>query len=76
LVCLYFLLRCERRPLGGLVIYATIAGLVTFATWPYLWEAPLGNFIKVIQHMSDNPKAPPVLFNGVITSAGICRSCC
>ena len=38
-------------------------------TWPYLWESPLGNFIKVIQHMSANPKAPPVLFNGVVTSA-------
>jgi hypothetical protein len=66
---LYFLFRHERRPWAGLVIYGAIASLVTYATWPYLWEAPLGNFIKVIQHMSYNPKAPPVLFNGVITSA-------
>ena len=52
-----------------------------YVTWPYLWESPLGNFIKVIQHMASNPKAPPVLFNGVIISPislpiFICRSCC
>jgi len=69
LVVLYFLLRHERLPLAGLAPYALIAGLVTYLTWPYLWESPLGNFIQVIQHMSNNPKAPPVLFNGVITSA-------
>lgn len=69
LIVLYFLLRPEPRPLAGLVPYALAAGLTVFATWPYLWEAPLGNFIKVIQHMANNPLAPPVLFNGVITSA-------
>jgi hypothetical protein len=69
LVALYFLLRHERLPLAALALYGLIAGLVTFITWPYLWESPLGNFIKVIQHMSANPKAPPVLFNGSITAA-------
>jgi hypothetical protein len=69
LVALYFLLRHERLPLAGLVLYALVAGVVTYLTWPYLWEAPLGNFIQVIRHMANNPLAPPVLFNGVITSA-------
>jgi hypothetical protein len=69
LVALYFLFRHERRSWFGLVIYSITAILVTYATWPYLWEAPLGNFMKVIQHMADNPMAPPVLFNGMVTSA-------
>jgi hypothetical protein len=69
LVALYFLFRRARLPLAGLALYALIAGLVTYISWPYLWTSPLGNFFKVIQHMSANPKAPPVLFNGVVTSA-------
>ena len=66
LVGLYFLLRAERRPLAGLLVYALVGGLAGLATWPYLWEAPLGRFIEVFRHMSSNPQSLPVLFNGTV----------
>ena len=66
LVALSFFLYAGRRPWAGLLVYALVGGLVCLASWPYLWEAPLGRFIEVLRHMSDNPHPIPVLFNGVI----------
>jgi hypothetical protein len=79
LVILYFLLKTEPRPLAGLVPYAVVAGLTLFATWPYLWEAPLRNFIQVLQHMATT--LARWFFSMRITSSKtrlscICRSCC
>ena len=66
LVALSFCLYSGRRPWVGLLVYVLTAGLVSLATWPYLWEAPLSRFIEVVRHMSDNPHTLPVLFNGII----------
>jgi hypothetical protein len=63
-VLAYFLLRGGRRPLGALVVYAGIAVLTMFLTWPYLWVDPLGNFWQVLRHMSSNPLTVLVLFGG------------
>ena len=52
------------------VLYAVVAILVMFATWPYLWGAPVGNFIEVLRFMSDNPTELPVLYRGEIFPAG------
>jgi hypothetical protein len=41
-----------------------------FATWPFLWEDPLRNFIGVFRFMSDNPTQLSVLFGGEIYRAG------
>lgn len=61
---LYFLLRAGRRPLGAMLVYAGIAILVMFLTWPYLWVDPFGNFWQVVRHMSSNPLTVLVLFGG------------
>jgi hypothetical protein len=66
LVALSFFLYSGRRPWVGLLVYALVGGLVSLATWPYLWEAPLSRFIEVFRHMSANPHPIPVLFNSVI----------
>jgi hypothetical protein len=66
LVCLYFIFKPGRHSFAGMVIYAGVAMLAMYLVWPYLWEAPLAHFIKVIQHMSHNPQTLPVLFNGVV----------
>ena len=66
LVALSFFLHSGRRPWVGLLVYALVGGLVSLATWPYLWEAPLGRFIEVVRHMSANPQSLPVLFNGIV----------
>ncbi len=41
-----------------------------FATWPFLWENPLGNFVNVFRLMSDNPTTLSVLFGGEVYRAG------
>jgi hypothetical protein len=41
-----------------------------FATWPFLWESPITNFINVFRLMSDNPTNLSVLFNGEVYRAG------
>jgi hypothetical protein len=41
-----------------------------FATWPYLWENPITNFIDVFRFMSDNPTHLSVLFGGAVYNAG------
>jgi hypothetical protein len=66
LVALAFFLRLGRRPWVGLLVYAVTGGLVSLATWPYLWEAPLGRFGEVLRHMAANPQSLPVLFNGIV----------
>lgn len=45
LVSLYFSYRNQLRALYPLIVYWLTAGLVTVATWPYLWEAPIRNFV-------------------------------
>ena len=52
------------------VLYGVIAILVMFATWPYLWGAPVSNFVEVLRFMSDNPTELPVLYRGEIFPAG------
>ena len=65
LVAFYFLLGSHRRPIGILLVYAAIALVTTYLTWPFLWADPVGNFMQVLRHMSDNPVAVRVLFGGV-----------
>lgn len=65
LVALYFLLENRRRALGPMLVYAGIAMVTAYLTWPYLWSNPVGNFVQVLRHMSDNPVAVRVLFGGV-----------
>jgi hypothetical protein len=49
-------------PLG---IYAMIAMIVMYLTWPYLWPDPLGHFVESVLVMSQYPWNGQVLFNGV-----------
>jgi hypothetical protein len=41
-----------------------------FATWPFLWENPIPNFLGVLSFMSDNPTNLAVLFGGEVYRAG------
>lgn len=53
-----------KQAILPLTIYGTIALMVTYLTWPYLWIDPLGHFIESIQVMSQYPWNGQVLFNG------------
>ena len=78
LVFIYFLttllknkkLRGSASPWFGFFIYAVIAILAMFITWPFLWGNPLENFISVFRLMSDNPTNLSVLFGGEVFRAG------
>jgi len=48
-------------PLG---IYAALAIIVMYLTWPYLWPNPFGHFVESVQVMSQYPWNGQVLFNG------------
>lgn len=74
LVGIYFFaclqLNVQRKERKYLPAYGALAILFMFATWPYLWENPIANFISVFQLMSDNPTNLSVLFNGQAYRAG------
>jgi hypothetical protein len=73
LVLGYAIWKFRNHP-GGLIrpfaMYGMIAVLTMFATWPFLWENPLENFINVFRLMSDNPTTLSVLFGGEVYRAG------
>jgi hypothetical protein len=64
LVLIYFFLRYEHRYITGIVIYLLFAVLVTYVSWPYLWDNPIANFLAVFNRSSDNPLILGTLFNG------------
>lgn len=66
LVLVYFLLQPGNRSWFVLLPYTLVAGLTSYATWPYLWGAPLARFAQVFQHMASNPKILSVLFAGQV----------
>jgi hypothetical protein len=69
LVGLYFLLLKKPKRILWFIPYGLIALLVMFITWPYLWQAPLQNFIGTLTFMSDNPTTLRVLFYGQLYRA-------
>ena len=78
LVFVYFLseitrnkrLRSSASPWLMLLMYAIIAVASMFASWPFLWQDPVQNFVQVFRFMSDNPTNLSVLFGGEVYRAG------
>lgn len=72
-VFLYFLskqnTRKDKPAWRSFVLYGFAGAAVMFATWPYLWENPLMNFLEVFHFMSDNPTQLGLLFEGDIFRA-------
>ncbi len=66
LIIVYFALRTKgRQAIPALAIYAVIAMMVMYLTWPYLWMDPVGHFFESLKVMSLYPWLGLVLFNGV-----------
>jgi len=66
---LYFLTLRRPARIWWFVPYGLIAYVVMVITWPYLWEAPIGKFIHVVQFMADNPTTLQVYFYGALYPA-------
>lgn len=66
LIVIYYALRTKgRHAIPALVIYAVVAMIAMYLTWPYLWADPGGHFIESLKEMSLYPWKGLVLFNGV-----------
>ncbi|MBT3321849.1 MAG: hypothetical protein HN392_06150 [Anaerolineae bacterium] len=64
LIFIYALTKRKPRILLWFIPITLIAMIITYLTWPYLWEAPLAHFIEVLKLMSNNPTTLKVLFYG------------
>ncbi|MDP1713717.1 MAG: hypothetical protein Q8L41_03145 [Anaerolineales bacterium] len=65
LVTYYALRNRGRQAVPALTIYAVIAIMAMYLTWPYLWMDPVGHFFESLKVMSLYPWQGAVLFNGV-----------
>jgi hypothetical protein len=69
LIAAFWLIKRRRKAIPGIIAYLLIAILVTYIAWPYLWGAPLSNFLQSFLTASDFGWGGKVLFQGVDHSA-------
>jgi len=69
LVAGYILWKSGRKTGLTIAIYALIAIMAMYLTWPYLWPDPIGRFIETVQIMAQHPWPGTVLFNSVTYAA-------
>ena len=66
LIITYYALRTKgKQAIPVLIIYAIIAIVTMYLTWPYLWTNPVGHLVESLKVMSLYPWRGQVLFNGV-----------
>jgi len=65
LVSLYYLQRARQRALLPLAWYWLVSAAVTYATWPFLWGAPISRFIESMTVMTKF-SSHQALYGGVI----------
>jgi hypothetical protein len=65
LVTGYILWQSGMKAWLVIVVYALIAMIAMYITWPYLWPDPIGHFLETVQVMAQHPWPGNVLFNGV-----------
>jgi len=64
LVGVYFLWKSRSKAISTLLLYFSLAAMVTYLAWPGLWGAPLNNYIAAMRQSGDFAYANKVLFNG------------
>lgn len=64
LVVVYAVMKIGKDSAPTLIVFGAMAGLVSFATWPFLWDSPSLNFLEAIQVMRDFPYNAEVRFMG------------
>jgi 4-amino-4-deoxy-L-arabinose transferase-like glycosyltransferase len=55
-----------KNTLSICVPYLLVAGMTAYLTWPFLWGAPIPNYIESFSLMSQFPFDAMVLFNGTL----------
>jgi hypothetical protein len=69
LVAGYILWKSGRKAWLMISVYALIAIVAMYLTWPYLWPNPIGHFLETVQIMAQHPWPGSVLFNGATYQA-------
>lgn len=64
LVALYAFGKFKKKSISILVAYFSIAAVVMFLTWPFLWANPVKNYLEAWSVFADFPWVGNVLFNG------------
>lgn len=65
LVAQHAIRNAGKKSIIVLAIYAMLAILVMYATWPYLWSDPIGHLAETVTIMSQHFWNGSVLFNGI-----------
>lgn len=65
IVTLFVLRRQGKQAVPALALYAVLALVTTYLTWPYLWMNPVGRFFESLNEMALYPWGGTTLFNGV-----------
>lgn len=60
----YSLLTSGRKSIPIIIYYFSIAAIITFLTWPFLWDKPTYHFIESFQVMQNFPFTGEVRFMG------------
>ena len=69
IVILYLLFKAGQKTFPLIFAYIFWASMITYLTWPYLWNAPFAHFFESLSMMSHFPWGGDVLFNGVFYEA-------
>jgi hypothetical protein len=69
LVAGYILWKSGIKTWLVITVYALIAILAMYITWPYLWPNPIGHFLETVEIMANHPWPGSVLFDGVTYQA-------
>ena len=64
LIVVLYALGANGKKNAVLFAYAFIAIIVMYLSWPYLWPAPIHNFVESVTLMSAFPWLGRILFNG------------
>ncbi|GAB1470891.1 hypothetical protein MASR2M66_17690 [Chloroflexota bacterium] len=69
MVVLYALRSKGKQAFPALVMYAVLALMAVYISWPYLWMNPIPRFFESLREMSLYPWLGGVLFNGSLYSS-------
>ncbi|MFN8432374.1 MAG: hypothetical protein U0V18_00025 [Anaerolineales bacterium] len=65
LIITYYAFRTKgKQTIPALLMYAVVALIATYLSWPYLWMNPIPRFFQSLQEMSLYPWLGGVIFNG------------
>lgn len=58
-----------KKPIMQILVFLTTTTAFTIIFWPFLWDAPLDNFIQAFKNMAKFRWAPNFLFRGEMVNA-------